>query len=147
MNTLESAPRPATPTMQRIGRVLLVDDEPVLRAMASSMLMSQGWEVLSASSAEEAAQLLKYCSMQNTPVDMVIMDLIMPGGMSGVEAVTALRNIQPGARMIASSGFLLGNESRDACLGIGFDDVLPKPYGVEQLVDVALRNHRRTPGH
>lgn len=115
------------------GRVLIIDDEPVLRAMASSMLSSNGWEVFSASSAEEAAQLLKYCITNGIDVAAVITDLIMPGGMSGVDALAILRTIQPSLRVIATSGFLVGHDSFEACKNLGFDDVLPKPYTVDDI--------------
>jgi len=122
------------------GRVLLVDDEPVLRSMASTMLTTRGWEVLSASSAEEAAKLLRYAITHQTRVAAVIMDLIMPGGMSGIEALTTLRALQPDLRIIASSGFLIGEESRSACMEMGFDDMLPKPYSMDELCKTVERN-------
>jgi CheY-like chemotaxis protein len=129
------------------GRILIVDDEPVLRSMASSMLTMQGWEVLAACSAEEAEQLLKYCVARQIRVDTVIMDLIMPGGMSGMEALQSLRVLQPELRMVASSGFLVGEESREACLAMGFDDMLPKPYTMENLGQIVERNTGGTPAY
>jgi CheY-like chemotaxis protein len=125
------------------GCILLVDDEPVLRAMASTVLISQGWEVLNASSAEEAAELLKYCVWNHSQVDLVILDLILPGGMSGMEAIEALRKIQPGLQFVASSSFFAGEESRQNCLSLGFDDVLPKPYTASSLAEMAARHMRR----
>jgi CheY-like chemotaxis protein len=144
MNTLtESVPpmQPSNPAAR--GRILLVDDEPVLRAMASTVLIAQGWEVLNASSAEEAAELLKYCVWNHSPVDLVILDLILPGGMSGMEAIEALRKTQPGLRFVASSSFFAGEESRQNCLSLGFDDVLPKPYTAGSLAEMAERHVRR----
>ncbi len=141
MNTLHQQPITNSPSVSMFkGRILIVDDEPVLRAMASSMLTIHGWEVLSASSAEEAAQLMKYCTARQSKVAVVIMDLIMPGGMSGVDAVETLRAIQPDSKLIASSGFLLGASSCERCKEMGFDDVLPKPYSVQQLAEVVDRN-------
>jgi len=130
----------ALPIQTGRGRILLVDDEPVLRSMAATMLTSQGWEVLSASSAEEAAKLLRYTITHQTRVMAVIMDLIMPGGMSGIEAVQTLRSLQPDLRIIASSGFLIGEESRAACMEMGFDDMLPKPYSMDELCRTVQRN-------
>ena len=131
----ESTPKPASR-----GRLLIVDDEPVLRSMASTMLTMQGWEVLSASSAEEAAKLLRYTNLHQIKVVTVIMDLIMPGGMSGIEALQTLRALQPDLRIIASSGFLIGEESRAACMEMGFDDMLPKPYSMDDLCRTVERN-------
>jgi CheY-like chemotaxis protein len=146
MNTtqpeIQSAPSAVNPAAR--GRILLVDDEPVLRAMASTVLIAQGWEVLNASSAEEAAELLKYCVWNHSTVDLVILDLILPGGMSGMEAIDALRKIQPGLHFVASSSFFAGEESRQNCLSLGFDEVLPKPYTASSLAELAERHVRRT---
>lgn len=127
------------------GRILLVDDEPVLRAMASTVLIAQGWEVMNASSAEEAAELMKYCVWNHTPVNLVILDLILPGGLSGMEAIDTLRKIQPGVRFVASSSFFAGEESRQNCISLGFDDVLPKPYTATSLAEMAERHMRVSP--
>jgi CheY-like chemotaxis protein len=144
MNTMNNDLNPAAPAVNPAarGRILLVDDEPVLRAMASTVLIAQGWEVLNASSAEEAAELLKYCVWNNSNVDLVILDLILPGGMSGMEAIDALRKIQPGLHFVASSSFFAGEESRQNCLSLGFDDVLPKPYTASSLAEMADRHVR-----
>jgi CheY-like chemotaxis protein len=144
MNTMPTDMNPAAPAANPAsrGRILLVDDEPVLRAMASTVLIAQGWEVLNASSAEEAAELLKYCVWNHSLVDLVILDLILPGGMSGMEAIDALRKIQPGLHFVASSSFFAGEESRQNCLSLGFDDVLPKPYTASSLAEMADRHIR-----
>ncbi len=136
----ESSP-PSTGTSK--GRILLVDDEPVLRAMVGTVLLSQGWEVLNASSGEEAEQLLRYCVGRHTPVDVVILDLILPGGISGMEAVQILRQIQPGIRVVASSSFFASDDSKASCLNLGFDDILPKPYSATDLTAAMERNARR----
>ena len=123
------------------GRVLLVDDEPVLRAMASTVLIAHGWEVMNASSAEESAELLKYCNWNRTSVDVVVLDLILPGGMSGMDAVAELARLQPGLRFVASSSFFAGEESRQLCMDLGFHDILPKPYTASALAEAVERNH------
>jgi CheY-like chemotaxis protein len=142
MNTTPPDLNPPAPQVNPTarGRILLVDDEPVLRAMASTVLIAQGWEVLNASSAEEASELLNYCVWNHSPVDLVILDLILPGGMSGMEAIEALRKIQSGLRFVASSSFFAGEESRNNCLALGFDDVLPKPYTASSLAEMAERH-------
>lgn len=142
MNSANSLPDEMEPVSQMHafkGRILLVDDEPVLRALASSILTSQKWDVLSASSAEEAEQLLKYCAARQTKIDLVILDLVLPGGMSGMEALGALRLLQPGIPIIACSGFLADAESIASCLEMGFNDVLPKPYSPRTLADMVTR--------
>lgn len=126
------------------GRILLVDDEPVLRAMVGTVLMSQGWQVLHASSGEEAEQLLRYSVTHHALVDVVILDLILPGGISGMEAVHVLRQIQPDIRIVASSSFFASDDSKASCLNLGFDDILPKPYSATDLTAVMDRNVQRS---
>ena len=58
LSDTHAAPTAVNPAAR--GRILLVDDEPVLRAMASTVLIAQGWEVLNASSAEEAAEPVQH---------------------------------------------------------------------------------------
>lgn len=142
MNTrtleIERPTRP--PRLPQRGRILMVDDEPVLRAMVSTILISQGWEVMNASSAEEAAELLKYCVWHQKKVDVVILDRILPGGMSGMEALEMLRGIQGNLRFVASSGFFAGEDCHASCLSLGFHDVLPKPYTASALGEIIERN-------
>lgn len=114
------------------SRVLFVDDDPLVRAMAGAILQALGWEVIHACSGEEAASLLQSCGDRQVPVDVVIMDIVMPGGMSGVDALQHLRQIDPRVRVIASSGFF-DRGGEEICSELGFSGVLAKPYSPEQL--------------
>ncbi|MFZ4763886.1 MAG: response regulator [Roseimicrobium sp.] len=126
------------------ARVLIVDDEPVLRAMASTILATFGCEVMNVSSAEEAVELMTFCAGNRKLIDVVILDLVLPGGQSGMEAVRRLQQIHPEVRMIASSGFFAGAESQSSCLDLGFHDILPKPYTAGDLAAIVERNLRAT---
>ena len=138
------AERPTrAPHFPQRGRILIVDDDPVLRAMVSAILIDQSWEVMNASSAEEAAELLKYCAWHQKKVDVVILDLILPGGMSGMEALPVLVGIQLNLRFVASSGFFAGEDSWASCLCLGFHDILPKPYTATALTEVIRRTVER----
>ena len=120
-------------------RVLVVDDDPLMRAMTSAMLHSYGWQVFHAGSADEAMMLLKFCSQCQLELSAVIMDLVLPGGRSGLEALAALRTLAPKVPIIATSGFF-ESSSPARCLSFGFDDVLPKPYTSQQLCDTLNRH-------
>jgi CheY-like chemotaxis protein len=113
-------------------RVLVVDDDPLMRAMTSAMLHEEGWQVFHAGNAHEATMLLKFCGQCNLPLSVVIMDLVLPGGMSGLEALAALRSLDPIVPVIATSGFF-EDDALSRCLAFGFDGVLPKPYSSRQL--------------
>ncbi len=120
------------------SRVLFVDDDPLVRAMASAMLEAQGWQVFQACSGEEATQLFSFCGKHDMPVAVVIMDMILPGGMSGIDAMHQLRSLDPEVRIIASSGYF-DSDGKSQCHSMGFSDVLPKPYSMEDLSSTMLR--------
>ena len=124
-------------------RVLFVDDDPLIRAMAGAILQALGTEVIHASSGEEAATLLRSCGDRGVRVDLVILDLVMPGGMSGVDALDELRRIDPKVRGVASSGFFESG-AEDMCSRLGFTAALTKPYSPEELSEV-LGNIRNAP--
>ena len=69
------------------------------------------------------------------PYDAVILDLTVPGGMGGKEAITELKKLDPNVRAIASSGY-----SDDAVIAnfrqFGFKESLPKPYSISALLSV-----------
>ena len=69
------------------------------------------------------------------PFDVVIMDLTIPGGMGGEEAVKKLKKIDPGAKVIVSSGY---SENRVVSnhAAYGFCGAVTKPYNVEELAEV-----------
>lgn len=114
------------------GTILLVDDEPLVRVMTGAVLTAMGWSVINVSSGEDAVQMLRHLRERDTLVDMVILDLILPCGMSGLDAVRHLREIQPGVRIIACSGFF-GDEIGTSCLEMGFNAMLAKPFTAEEL--------------
>lgn len=126
---VESRPQSMSPFAVR---VLFMDDEPTIRHMAGLFLERLAAEFQLAADGSEA--LTKYRSAREAgrPFDVVIMDLTVPGGMGGKEAMERLRAYDPEVRAIVSSGY-----SRDPVLANyrlhGFRGILPKPYGLEQL--------------
>lgn len=86
--------------LQAIGRVLLVDDEDLVRASTAGMLSELGYEVVEAASGEEALSLLD----REPHIDGIITDHLMPG-MSGVDLAQAIRAKRPGTPVLLLSGF------------------------------------------
>ena len=70
--------------------------------------------------------------LENDPFSVVLLDMTLPGGISGDETMLELRRIDPVARIIASSGALEHDEQIDLCAG-GYTGALPKPYSSEEL--------------
>lgn len=113
-------------------RILLMDDERLVREAAGRMLQRLGHAVVSARDGTEAIDLFRRAAGDGTGFDLVIMDLTIPGGMGGEEAITLLREIDPGVRAIVSSGY-----SIDPVMAnfreFGFDGFIPKPYRLEEM--------------
>ena len=112
--------------------VLVMDDEEMIRELAESMLESKGFTSDSAVDGEEALKKYMTAKKSDRPFDIVIMDLTIPGGMGGKEAIRKLLSIHPEAKVIVSSGY-----SEDPILAnfedYGFRGRLIKPFIEEDL--------------
>lgn len=113
-------------------RVLFMDDEEPIREMATLFLSRLGSQVVTAGDGAAAVEAYRAAMEKQRPFDVVVMDLTVPGGMGGREAMQHLLKLDPKVRAIVSSGY-----SRDPVLGSyrshGFCGILPKPYGLDQL--------------
>lgn len=127
------------------GKILLMDDEESIRTVVSAMLSELGYEVETTSGGAQALEEYMMARETNSPFDLVIMDLTIPGGMGGREAVQRLRELHPEARVIVSSGY-----SNDPVMAhyadYGFDEKLEKPVEFNELAVTVekllkLRNH------
>ena len=121
--------------------VLIVDDEPeILRALRAG-LAAQGYEILAASTGEEALNL----AASRSP-NLVILDVMLPGAIDGLEVCRRLRQWSDLPIIMLSA---LGQERQKvAALDIGADDYLTKPFGMSELtarVRAALRRNRARP--
>jgi CheY-like chemotaxis protein len=114
------------------GRVLVMDDEPVVRTAAAGMLAQLGYEAVVAPDGLEAVRLLEEERRAGRRFSAAVLDLTVPGGMGGIETLARLRDLDPALRAVASSGY-----STDPVMAtpgrFGFAAVLPKPYTLEEL--------------
>ncbi|AOS45418.1 Blue-light-activated protein [Lacunisphaera limnophila] len=117
------------------GRVLFMDDEAIIREMAMSLLGRFGLQVDCAADGAEAVEKYRAALAAGCRHDLVIMDLTVPGGMGGLEALAKLRALDPDVRAVVSSGY-----SSDPVLARhrnhGFAAVLAKPYEVNEVARV-----------
>ena len=98
---VEAAVDPSAPrTAKALGRALLVDDEDIVRMTTADMLIEFGYQVVEASSAEEALRLLD----AELQIDVLVTDHLMPG-MTGVDLARALQTRRPGTPVLIISGF------------------------------------------
>lgn len=115
-----------------LGRVLIMDDEALVREMLMEILTHLGCESVAASNGHETITLYTQAQENNTPFDLLIMDLTIPGSMGGLETLEKLRVLDPDVQALVSSGYandpVMANYSE-----YGFCGVLPKPFMVEEL--------------
>jgi PAS domain S-box-containing protein len=114
------------------GRILVVDDEAIVREVAGEMLKTMGYVVVCAKDGNEAVNVYIQARQAAEPFHAVIMDLTMPGGMGGRETMQKLREIDPDVKTIVSSGY-----SHDHVISnfreFGFVGVVSKPYKPSEL--------------
>jgi len=125
------AEQPDLPAHGR-GRILLMDDEPLVRQIVGRMLAASGYEVETAVEGSAAIALYAEALAAGTPFDAVILDLTVPGGMGGAQTIVQLRSIDPNVRAIVSSGY-----SNDPVMSDyrahGFSGVVAKPFQTAEL--------------
>ncbi|MCB1229610.1 MAG: response regulator [Verrucomicrobiae bacterium] len=123
---------PPVENAQQVTRVLVVDDEVGMRALSCAIIKSLGFQAIAVNTGEEAIETYRQHLQRSEPISAVIMDLALPGGMSGLETTDLLRQMDSSVAVIASSGYLQQN-ARAAALERGFAGILPKPYTPERL--------------
>ncbi len=114
------------------GRVLLMDDEKMVRDVAGELLTCLGYKVAYAKDGNEAIEVYCKAKSSGNPFDAVIMDLTIPGGMGGREAVQKLLAIDSNVKAIVSSGYAHGPIMANFKIW-GFSGVLSKPYKMENI--------------
>lgn len=113
-------------------KVLVVDDEELVRLTLRQMLESEGHDVLEARNGREAVAI-----QNRTPADIVLTDIIMPE-QEGIETIIQLRRQDPNLRIVAISG---GGRMKNldflrVAANVGADATLTKPFTTDELVEV-----------
>ena len=108
--------------------VLLVDDEDIVADVADQMLKKLGYEVIVARNGKEA---IEYYEPKRDEIDMVILDMIMPD-MSGGDVYDRLKEINPHAKVLLSSGYSIEGQAADI-LKRGCDGFIQKPFSLQAL--------------
>ncbi len=113
-------------------RVLVMDDDPMVRETARRMLARLGYAVALAVDGDEAVQIYRASLDTDDPIAVAILDLKVPGGMGGVEAAGNLLDIDPEACLVVSSGATNVPEMREHET-YGFSATLAKPFQLTEL--------------
>ena len=131
------SPEEAAPLKGR-GRVLVMDDQEMIRDTATAIIEDLGFDVVAVAEGRAAIQAFQEARAEGKPFDVVIMDLTVPGGMGGREAVRELLALDPCVKAIVSSGYhtdpIMANFREH-----GFQDVIAKPYNQAELSRVIAR--------
>jgi len=112
------------------GTILLIDDEKMILDVGRELLEELGYTVLSALSGREALDIFQ---KNSDKIDLVIMDMIMPG-MGGGETFDRLRAINPNIKVLLSSGYSVNGQA-SKILHRGCDGFIQKPFNLNQLAE------------
>jgi CheY-like chemotaxis protein len=114
------------------GTVLIMDDEDFIRKIVGEMLGMMGYTGITVEDGQEAIEACKNLQEQGTEISGIILDLTIPGGMGGREAIREIRKSHPDTPIFASSGY-----SEDPVMAdpeqFGFTGSIPKPYRKSDL--------------
>jgi PAS domain S-box-containing protein len=117
--------------------ILLVEDDPTVLALTLDMLTGLGYEATTATHAGEALKIIA----SEAPIDLLLTDVVMPGGISGVELARAAQESRPGLPVLLTSGFM----GEGAILETAEFPLLDKPYETATLA-AKLRKVLDRPG-
>jgi PAS domain S-box-containing protein len=111
--------------------ILLVDDEEFIRDVAVQLLREFGYNVLTAANGEAALEIYR---KEHRRIDLVILDLIMPG-MGGMKCLRKILEINPQGRVLVASGYSASGPAREA-IDAGARGYLGKPYDIDKMLAV-----------
>ncbi|MEP6822073.1 MAG: PAS domain S-box protein [Chthoniobacterales bacterium] len=126
------APTSVSPEITGTGSILIVDDEEAIRALVEFTLERLGYQVSGAETAIEGVNLYRDKLEAGDRFDLVILDLTLPGGMGGKEALKQLIEIDPTVNAIVSSGYAM-DSTMARYQDFGFRGVIAKPYEASEL--------------
>jgi PAS domain S-box-containing protein len=121
-----------TAIMTGTGRILVMDDEKPLQELMGEILQTLGYDPECVGSGDEAVRRYREELERGARFDAVIMDLTVPGGTGGREAMAELLRIDPSVRAIVTSGSL-HDQAMENYTAFGFCDRIAKPYRIEEL--------------
>ena len=117
------------------GKVLLMDDEQIILDVTLEVLKFLGYSVMFAREGAAAIEIYKNEKAAGVPFDLVILDLSVPDGMGGKEAIGLLKAFDPDVKAVISTGFSNDPVVLDFA-SYGFSGKLTKPYKINDLKTV-----------
>lgn len=119
--------------------MLLVEDDEPVRKIARMLLERKEYRVFDAASGPAALELFRDCPER---VDIVVTDMVLPGGLTGLDVAEKLRERQPSLEVILTSGYSIALAGKEL---VPSDHVhfLPKPYSTAQLLNAVQESVAR----
>jgi len=127
-----------TPDLRGSGRILIMDDEGLIRRIGYDMLSMAGYEVTTATDGREVIKKYHEAFETGKRFDALILDLTVPGGMGGMETIKEILKIDPSALAIVSSGYSDTDVMADFAEH-GFAARVPKPYSLKELLSTVKK--------
>ncbi len=117
------------------GKILIMDDEEIIRLILSKMLTQLGFEVYTAANGDDALIIYQKFLLTKDPFKAVILDLTIRGGMGGLATIQELLVMDPKVKVVASSGYST-DKAITGYKEYGFSATLVKPYKIEELKEM-----------
>jgi signal transduction histidine kinase len=124
---LEAEPAPVRAASGR-GTILVVEDDEEVLAVTADSLREFGYQVVTAVSGAQALEIL----MGSQPIDLMLSDVIMPGGINGAQLAVRARHVRPELKVLLTSGYTAAALNREHGLPDNLD-IVGKPYRREEL--------------
>ncbi len=113
-----------------MGRILIIDDEQEMRDISYQIFKIEGYDVDTAADAESAMFKIK-----NNPYDFLLVDLVLPGRLNGLDIIKQVRKDMPKVKIIAYSGFS-GIDIAEKVIRAGANNFIAKPFRRQEIINV-----------
>ena len=120
------------------GKILIMDDEEMIRTLLTKMVERFGYQAEAVKDGDSALERFTAAKQAEAPFDLVILNLIIPGGVGGRDTISLLKSVDSGVKAIASSGYPNDPVMKN-CRLFGFDAAILKPYHMEELKSLLIR--------
>lgn len=120
------------PAASRRGKILVMDDDEMIRTLAIQLAQVLGHEIETAVEGAEAVEKFIQAQQAGRPFDLVLLDLTVKGGMGGEAAIKKIRKVNPDVKAVVSSGYADNPVVADF-QAYGFSAALNKPYEIDEL--------------
>lgn len=117
------------------GKILLLENETIIINTVNMMLERLGYFVVTTTDSEKTVELYKHAFTNNCPFQLVILDLTIPGMMTGIEVMEELKKIDPDVNAVMTSGYT-NSEKLANYKQFGFRDIIKKPFSIKELSTV-----------